>query len=235
MASSAPRWIEAINKALSLPDNKGKIIYQVATIDATNTPRVRSQVHRGFLSPEGRDDLPLLVTSTDTRTPKVSQVHGNQRVELCWWMEGSQDQFRITGFAHIHPSPTPGISSPTPIPDEAIALNLLAKQGFNWEAKRKEVFAGMKPEMRASWCTPNPPGTPISSYEEQKGWTQSVPLEDEAKTDEDKRNLEISLRNFALMLFEPVQVDWVALGIQPNKRIVFRRQGELWVEQLVNP
>ena len=150
-------------------------------------------------------------------------------------MEGSQDQFRITGFTHIYPSPTPGTSAPTPIPDEATALKLLVKQGFDWEAKRKEVFAGMKPEMRASWCTPYPPGTPISSYEEQKGWPTSVPLEDEAKTDEDRKNLQTALRNFALMLFEPVEVDWVALGIKPNKRLVFRRKEEEWIEQLVNP
>ena len=37
------------------------------------------------------------------------------------------------------------------------------------------------------------------------------------------------------MLFEPVEVDWVALGIKPNKRLVFRRKEEEWIEQLVNP
>ncbi|RPD82702.1 hypothetical protein L226DRAFT_476038 [Lentinus tigrinus ALCF2SS1-7] len=232
--ASTPRWVEAINKALSHPNNKGKIIYQLATVDATNTPRVRSQVHRGFINPEGHADLPLLVTSTDSRAAKVSQAHGNQRVELCWWMEGSQDQFRITGFTHIYPSPTPGTSSPTPIPDDATALKLLVKQGFDWEAKRKEVFAMMPPDLRASWCAPYPPGTPIS-FEEQKGWPTSVPTEEEAKTDEDKKNFQVALHNFALMLVEPVEIDWAALGVQPNTRVLFRRQGEEWVEQNLIP
>ena len=152
-------------------------------------------------------------------------------------MEGSQDQFRISGLTHIFPSPTQGApgGGPTPIPEEATGLKLLEKTGFDWEAKRKEVFAGMKPEMRASWCTPYPPGTPISSYEEQKGWPTSVPLEDEAKTDEDRKNIEFAFRNFALMLFEPVQVDWVALGVHPNERIKFTRDGERWIEQQVVP
>ena len=53
--------------------------------------------------------------------------------------------------------------------------------------------------------------------------------------DEDKKNAEFALGNFALMLFEPTRVDWVELGIQPNRRTVFTREGEGWVEQLVVP
>ncbi|KAI0640261.1 hypothetical protein C8Q77DRAFT_1069981 [Trametes polyzona] len=232
---AAPRWVEAINKALSHPDNKGKVIYQVATVDARNVPHVRSQVHRAFLNPEGRPDLPLLVTSTDARSPKVSQIRANQRVELAWWMEGSQDQFRISGFAHVFPSPSaPGDASrPTPIPAEAIALKTLEQQGFDWDKKRIEVFNKMNPGMRASWCAPQPPGSAIASYEEQKAWPREVPQEPESE--EDKKNAETAQTNFALMLFEPVEVDWVALGIQPNRRTVFTRDGEKWNEQLVTP
>ncbi|KAI0714620.1 pyridoxamine 5'-phosphate oxidase-domain-containing protein [Earliella scabrosa] len=233
---ATPRWVEAINKALSHPDNKGKIIYQVATVDAKGTPRVRSQVHRGFMTPDGHPELPLLVTSTDSRTPKVVQAHANQRVELAWWMEGSSDQFRLNGFVHIYPSPAQGTpAQPTPIPEEAVALKTLASQNFDWEAKRKEVFEKMSPGMRASWCSPYPPGTPIRSYEEQKDWVKSVPPEEEAKSEEDRKNYQTALHNFALMLVEPVDIDWCALGIQPNKRTVFKREGEKWSEQLVAP
>ena len=91
----------------------------------------------------------------------------------------------------------------------------------------------MSEGMRASWCEPFPPGTALGSYEEQKGWPRKVPVE--PSTDEDRKNLEFALGNFALMLFEPVRVDWCALGIQPNRRIVFTREGEEWVEQLVVP
>ncbi|KAI0352289.1 hypothetical protein OH77DRAFT_1428836 [Trametes cingulata] len=233
--SAAPRWVEAINKALSHPDNKGKIIYQVATVDAQGAPHVRSQVHRAFTKPDGRPDLPLLVTSTDARTPKVEQLRANQRVEIAWWMEGSQDQFRLTGFARTFPSPSASgdISHPTPIPEGAVALKTLESQGFDWEAKRRELFNKMSPGMRASWCVPQPPGSAIGSYEEQKEWPRQVPSEPESE--EDKKNAEIALSRFALMLIEPFQVDWVELGIQPNRRTVFTREGEKWTEQLVVP
>ncbi|EJF67430.1 hypothetical protein DICSQDRAFT_158842 [Dichomitus squalens LYAD-421 SS1] len=235
--SSAPRWVEAINKALGHPDNKGKIIYQIATVDTNGQPRVRSQVHRGFMEPDGHPELPILVTSTDARTPKVGQLHSHQRTELAWWMEGSQDQFRISGITHIFPSPAQGApgNGPTPIADEAIALKLLQNSGFDWEAKRKETFDGMKPGMRASWAIPYPPGTFLPSYDEQKKWPKEVPLEQDAKTDEDKKNIDFAFRNFALMLFEPVQVDWVALGVHPNQRIKFTRDEGVWIEQQVVP
>ena len=60
-------------------------------------------------------------------------------------------------------------------------------------------------------------------------------VEDEAKTDEDRKNLQTALQNFALMLFEPVEIDWVELAISPNKRTVFKRNGEKWTEHLVVP
>ncbi|KAI0370111.1 hypothetical protein BV20DRAFT_967137 [Pilatotrama ljubarskyi] len=233
--SAAPRWVEAVNRALSHPDNKGKIIYQVATVDAHDAPHVRSQVHRAFTNPDGRPDLPLLVTSTDARTPKVEQLRANQRVEVAWWMEGSQDQFRLSGFARVYPSPSaPGdLSRPTPIPDDAVALKKLEAQGFDWETKRRDLFKKMSPGMRASWCVPRPPGSAIGSYEEQKGWPRQVPLESESE--EDKTNLETAQSRFALMLIEPYQVDWVELGVHPNRRTVFTREGEKWAEQLVVP
>ncbi|KAI0763994.1 pyridoxamine 5'-phosphate oxidase-domain-containing protein [Trametes elegans] len=233
--TSTPRWLEAINKALSHPDNKGKIIYQVASIDARNKPRVRSQVHRGFFTPDDRPDLPLLVTSTDARSAKVAQLLSNQHVELAWWMEGSQEQFRLSGYAHIRPSPTaPGDESrPTPIPADAAALKALEAQGFDWETKRRALFAGMSPGMRASWCVPRAPGSALASAEEQEAWPRAVPPE--PSSEEDARNYEAALSNFALMLVEPVEVDWVELGVKPQRRTFFKREGEKWVEQPVVP
>ncbi|KAI8980572.1 hypothetical protein BD414DRAFT_516311 [Trametes punicea] len=233
--ASAPRWVEVINKALSHPDNKGKIIYQVATVDALGAPHVRSQVHRAFMNPEARPDLPLLVTSTDARSPKVLQLRTNQRVEVAWWMEGSQDQFRLSGFAHIVPAP-PAPGQPfrfTPIPAEALALKTLEDKEFDFESKRRELFNKMSPGMRASWCVPKAPGSTITTYEEQKAWPSAVPPEPESE--EDKKNMETALSNFALMLIEPVSVDWVELGVQPNRRTVFTRGEKGWSEHLAIP
>ena len=252
--SSAPRWLETIKSALLHPDNKGKIsecnqscnyqsfsfcvmlyaVYQVATVDANGHPRVRSQVHRGFIEPEGHPELPILVTSTDARSPKVTEARGNQKVELAWWMEGTQDQFRLSGFVHLCPSPAQG--DPTPIPLHAAALKLLQKSGFDFEAKRKETFDKMSTVMRASWCVPHPPGTIVPDYDEQsKTWPREVPLEQDAKTDDERKDVEIASRNFALMLIEPDRVDWVSLASQPMKRVYFARDGEKWMEDQAVP
>ena len=110
---------------------------------------------------------------------------------------------------------------------------LQADPDFDFDKKRKELFDSMSPGMRASWCEPLAPGSPIASWEEQKGWPRKVPVDPE--TDEDRKNAEFALGNFALMLFEPTRVDWVELGIQPNRRTVFTREEEGWVEQLVVP
>ncbi|KAH9910495.1 uncharacterized protein BXZ73DRAFT_58361 [Epithele typhae] len=231
---SSPRWVEAVNNALRQHPEHQPTVYQVATVDASGHPRVRTQVHRAFHHPPDRPDLPLLVTSTDAHTPKVTQLHASARVELCWWFPGTQDQFRIAGFAHVRPAPSPSApAEPTPIPAGATALETLRDGGFDWDAKRREAFLAMSPGMRASWCAPDAPGSPLGSYEEQKGWPRSVPAEPE--TEEDRKNWEMSLGNFALMLVEPVEVDWVELGVKPNRRTAFKREGEGWVEQLVVP
>ncbi|PIL31190.1 hypothetical protein GSI_05887 [Ganoderma sinense ZZ0214-1] len=187
------------------------------------------------MEPDGHPELPLFVTSTDARTPKVAQARSNPRVEVAWWMEGTRDQFRISGFVHIVPAPAKSKDGSTPIPAEATTLKSLEESGFDFEAKRKETFDAMSTVMRATWCVPVAPGTRIESYEEQKAWPSEVPLERDAKTDEERMNIEVSFSNFALMLVEPVQVDWVSLGVLPYSRVSFTRDGGNWIEQQLVP
>jgi hypothetical protein len=89
--------------------------------------------------------------------------------------------------------------------------------------------------MKASWCRPSP-GTKLEGgYEEAKKWPQDLPKLGEAETEEDKQNLETALGNFALVLIDPFEVDFVELGVIPNQRTVFARHGEDWVEEIVVP
>jgi len=53
--------------------------------------------------------------------------------------------------------------------------------------------------------------------------------------EEDKKNLEIALRNFALIVIDPFEVDFVELGVDPNQRTKFTRDGEQWMEEIVVP
>ncbi|KAH9829509.1 uncharacterized protein C8Q71DRAFT_408066 [Rhodofomes roseus] len=231
--ASTPRWRAALTKALNLPENKYQNVYQLATVDANDDPRSRTVVHRDILSPEGYQNLPILLTTTDVRTPKVSQIRGHPRVEITWWMGGSQDQWRIYGPVRLVPSPDVKIDSRS-ASQPSLALDRMDEQGFDWEKKRLDVFDGMSAHMKASWCRP-PPGSTIKSYDEAKKWPQTVPKLGEAETDEDKRNQEQALRNFALVLVEAVEVDWVQLAEKPNQRTRFTRNGEEWKEEIIVP
>ncbi|KAI0962582.1 hypothetical protein AcW1_001371 [Taiwanofungus camphoratus] len=230
--AAAPRWLNAITKALSLPENKSQNVYQLATVEPNNTPRVRTVVHRDIVNPTDCPHLPIILTTTDVRTPKITQVRAHPRAELSWWMAGSQDQFRIFGPVRVVTSPN--APAEAHLEQSSLAFDKMDEQGFDWEKKRQDVFDNMSAHMKASWCRP-PPGSVMDSYEDAKKWPQTVPKRGEAESDEDKRSQEQALRNFALVLIEVVEVDWVQLAVKPNQRTRFTRKGEEWVEEIIVP
>lgn len=90
--------------------------------------------------------------------------------------------------------------------------------------------------MKASWCRP-PPGSVMDAYEDARKWPQTVPKLGEAESEEDRRNQAWALRNFALVLVEAEEVDWLQIGEKPNQRTRFTRQeGKTeWLEQIIVP
>ncbi|KAJ3549536.1 hypothetical protein NM688_g5165 [Phlebia brevispora] len=247
---SVPRWLNAITTALSVPENKGKVAYQVATIDSQNIPHVRTQIHRGFVTPRDAAHVPLLITSTDVRSPKAEQMLFNTAVEIAWWMEGSMDQFRISGRAFIIPGPDhPQYSTAFSHIEKSAILSTLTSSGetnsdstsgsneFDFEQKRREIFDAMRPAMKATWYRPVAPGSVIASYDVPKGWSREVPTLEEAKTEEDKKKWHDALANFAMLLIEPTKIDWVQLGEKPNRRTLFTRtdSGDGWKEEILAP
>ncbi|KIJ66520.1 hypothetical protein HYDPIDRAFT_174589 [Hydnomerulius pinastri MD-312] len=224
MSGSVRRgWYPALTTALArLSDEKGRTaIFQMATLEApTYTPRVRSLVHREFLTASTLPDLPLILGTTDIRTPKVGQINADQRVEAVYWIESTQEQFRITGRAWLVPSPDYHASYPL---GAGRVFDALKEQGFDWEKKRREMFDLMTGHMKASWCRPVP-GSPLEGgNEEAEKWPKTLPKLDEPKSDEDEKNLQFALKNFALLLIEPYEVDFVELKVQPNQRTNFKR------------
>ena len=97
----------------------------------------------------------------------------------------------------------------------------------------------MKPAMKASWCAPVAPGSAIPSYDEPSKWPREVPNFEDLKSEEDKKNYETALGNFAMVVLEPRKVDWVQLGERPNRRTIFTSEGfghEVnWLEQISAP
>jgi len=117
----------------------------------------------------------------------------------------------------------------------------LGGAGFDWEKKRVETFEGMSGHMRASWVRPVP-GTPLpGGYAAAKAWPESLPklaeVEQGKGGEETKKLVKDALKNFALVVINPLEVDYVELGVVPNQRTHFWRErgtGE-WVEEVVVP
>ncbi|KAF8555137.1 hypothetical protein OG21DRAFT_1411372, partial [Imleria badia] len=190
-------------------------VMQFATIEAPATPRVRTLIQRAFITASAYPTLPLILSTTDIRVPKVTQLAANAIVEAVYWTPSTQEQFRILGRASIVPER--GYRGAYPAP-RGVVYEALDKEGFNWEAKRVETFDGMSGHMKATWCRPVP-GTPLEGGEdEMKGWPKTLPKLGEARNDKERRNLETALSNFALLLIEPFEVDYVEFGVPPDRR-----------------
>jgi len=225
----------AIEKQLSDATLACSVAFQLASIDPTGrNPHVRSHIFRDFIySSSAGESLPLLVTTTDIRTPKVAQITSNPHVELAWWIDGTKEQYRISGVAHIVPEPnnsvytqflhatqSSSLATANASPESAIAL--LGKERFDWQAKRLEVFKTMSGHMRASWCRPIP-GSPLpGGLEEAKKWPETVTApsdEDSAEEKARKQKLwDLAYTNFALLVIDPVEVDYVTMEVVPNRR-----------------
>ncbi|KAI9445372.1 pyridoxamine 5'-phosphate oxidase-domain-containing protein [Lactarius indigo] len=229
---NTPRWYTALQQAVAQHSNSSRKFFQLATVDDAGKPCVRSLIHRAFLVPPSRPVFPLLVTSTDIRTPKVHQIAHTDTVELVWWINATLDQFRITGLARVFASPQHSIPAPLHTAVECAGIDALEMTGFDWEAKRRELFDAVNEEMRASWCRPT--GTPLK-VGEANDWPTTVPKPSEAKTDREKELVELALSNYAIIVIEPLRVDWAQMATKPNQRAFFTRTEDGWSEEAIVP
>jgi len=196
---------------------------QLATVDASGRPRVRSLLQRAFITASAYPTLPLILSTTDIRTPKVTQLDGNAIVETVYWIPGTLEQIRILGRASIVPEV--GYSGAYPAP-RGVVYEALKKEGFDWEAKRVETFDRMSGHMKATWCRPVP-GTPLTGGEEEmKKWPKTLPKLGEATNEAERQNLVTALSRCALLLIEPFEVDYIEFAVEPNRRTRFERDWE---------
>lgn len=208
------------------------------------------------MHPKSHPSRPLLLTTTDVRTPKVTQLLQNSAVELCWylsppplpplqladeyggrWIDGSQEQFRIAARAILVPAPSDAMHDAYTAKLASFADGKFAPGEIDWEAKRRALFDDMSGHMKASWVRPTP-GTPMpggGGYDEAKKWPERLPKIGEAKDEKEKRLVEEALRNFALVVLDPLDVDYVELGIVPNQRTRFVKKDDDWEETILVP
>ncbi|KAF9005146.1 pyridoxamine 5'-phosphate oxidase-domain-containing protein [Cyathus striatus] len=234
-----PEWKTFIEKSISQypKDN----VIQIATNDnASSSPRVRSQIFRSFAETPSAPNLPLVISTTDIRTPKVTQMISHPNVELVWWIPSTRQQYRIAGSVLVVPSPNhalhgvcTGILQSEELLRSSLALSVFKSEEFDWEEKRREIWGNLSPYMRATLARPTP-GSTLENPDDAKKWPQIIEEPKEGDSEETKKKWEYALGNFALVVIDPCEVDYVNMGVVPNTRTGYTRTGGgKWESQAV--
>ena len=157
------------------------------------------------------------------------------------------EQFRIAGRALVVPAPKHTLDLITRarlVSWFEPGIKALRDQGleegdggvFEFERKRQEVYDAMPSVLKAEWARPIAPGAIVDSLDVLDGWACDIPQRKDIKTEEDRTRWEAGLENFAMVLIEPMRVDWLQLGVLPNRRTIFTRTddpGQGWTETFV--
>ncbi|KAG9096359.1 hypothetical protein FRC06_008751 [Ceratobasidium sp. 370] len=241
--SLSPRWLSHLTVILA--ENKKSTIYALATVDTEGRspiPRVRHVVHRDILTTH--PTRPLLITTTDVRSTKVHQLRTHPNTsgptsEAAWWIAPASVQFRISARTHILPAPSNQLHSDFP-------LQLLSSAGggdsgpeypetaADWEKFRIKTFNALPAFLRASFARPIP-GSVLANQEDAQIWPNSLPESDKAESEEDRRHIKEALENFALLVLEPLEVEFLELGVEPNRRTRWNLSEKEWKESSVVP
>ncbi|KZT52905.1 hypothetical protein CALCODRAFT_69881 [Calocera cornea HHB12733] len=219
-----PAWKTILEKTSK--ENAG-VASTLSTVEG-DQPRVRSVIQRSMIM--AKPWLPVMITTTDVRTPKVKQITGSSsKVELAWWFPEPVVQFRITGVAHILPNPSHPLATSFP------AARLSPSPHFSWEDERYKTYATkMGGALRASFCRPVP-GTVIDDYDVGKEWPEKIPPPGEETTDEEREQTKLALNHFALLVIEPSAVEYLELKVVPNRRTKWTLEGEEWRKTILVP
>ncbi|KAF8524957.1 hypothetical protein JB92DRAFT_3081728 [Gautieria morchelliformis] len=226
MCVRAPRWVDILREALS---GEKTPTYTLSTVLSTPSgvfPRSRSVVHRAVVTPS--PSRPLLLTTTDIRTPKADQLHINANTAAIFWFPKPNSQIRVVGSTYLLPQPSHRwhASFARDMGDEAMDID--------WDLERVKVFDSISGYLRATFVRPVP-GSPMTSYDDAEKWPVTLPKHGEADGEEQKRLVEEALRNFALVVLDPTEVDFLELGPSPDRRTTWTKKGREWEEHIVVP
>ena len=173
---------------------------------------------------------PLFLTTTDIRSSKAHQLHVNANTEATFWFPKSNTQFRIAGLTYLLPQP----SHPWHANFPWDVLSGGEDKGIDWDLERLKVFDNISGYLRATFARPLP-GSSMESYDEANNWPVTIPKCLEGECEEQLRNIEIALSNFALVVMEPTEVDLLELGPIPNRRTTWTKKSKEWEESIVVP
>ncbi|OCF45747.1 hypothetical protein I317_00235 [Kwoniella heveanensis CBS 569] len=224
-SSSKPQWVPLLEQQLK--ENPKSTTYAFSTLSKEGNPKVRYVIHRG-ITPSS-----LLLTTTDTRMGKPEHLAHSPTIELAWWIESTNVQFRITGQAVTIAS-----GAETDFDKALHVLGLKAGQEEEgkaewWENERKKLWEGVSGHLRAGFGRP-PPGKKLDEVESSDKWPETIP----AKSDEpdEQKTIDYAFSHFAIIAIAPQAVEFLELKPIPNRRTQWRRQADgSWDELKVAP
>ncbi|KAG7527533.1 hypothetical protein FFLO_06837 [Filobasidium floriforme] len=250
---STPGWVQDVES--SKPGLS--CTYALATLSLDQSrPEIRNVGIKDLisLSPSARPDRQALLCSTDARTPKVLQLVQNPRCSLSTWVPEELLQIRIQAMARTYSSQG-WIGG-----EEAVSGVEVDMKRLRREMWRSESFHGRT----RAWHANPTPGTDLEGSRD--GWTEQLAVstallegedaspstgglgseEAELKADEVLASIlenrendsaeNRSYKNFALIVFEPYEVDVVRMAKSGfDRRTRWTKQGDDWISKEVVP
>jgi hypothetical protein len=107
--------------------------------------------------------------------PKHLAAHGD--VELAWWIEATNVQFRFSGQAVTVASPK--VESAGDIKSKLQKLNAIGDEADPewWEKERARLWKDVSGHLRAGFARPAP-GTPLDQADRKpEEWSESIPAQ----------------------------------------------------------
>ncbi|KAG9109145.1 hypothetical protein FRC07_008366, partial [Ceratobasidium sp. 392] len=211
--ATPPRWLSQLTEILS--KTKEEIAFAFATIDTDGDapiPRVRHHLYRNIFATN--PIKPLLITTTDVRSPKVHQIcsypgASGPNAEVAWWLPPAQAQFRLLVRTYVLPSSPHKLHSQFPAellsgPGDGSSSPEEPKTSADWEKYRVKTFNSLPAFLRAGFARPTP-GSVLSNPDDAKKWPSELPESGKEKSEEEKKQVEEALNNFAVLALEPLE------------------------------
>jgi pyridoxamine 5'-phosphate oxidase len=187
---------------------------------------------------------PLLITTSDVRAPKVHQLcsHPDTKgptAEVAWYLAPARAQFRISARTYILSSPSHNLHSQFPTkllssPGSRNAGPDSPETSEEWEKFRLKTFNSLPAFLRASFVRPTP-GSLLSNPNDAYKWPTTLPESGKEESEEDRRNMKEALKNFAVIVLEPLEVEFLEFAIEPNRRTQWKISGSEWKERSIVP
>ena len=118
-------WRDLLDASLAKSDRSTPFV-QLATVDPSGSPAVRTVVFRTFLEPGSR-----LCFGTDLRSAKVEQITAHPVAAVCWYFTATREQYRLTGRLEVVRSNIGGVLSEERARVWA-SLSETARQVYSW-------------------------------------------------------------------------------------------------------